>query len=317
MWRVSDRWFFALVVLCVVLIGFGNTDLGGKTQLRVASIFSPFGNWASFIFNEFKIRHENRVLRTKVSELALRNQILRNLQYENEKLLDLLDFKAQADYELIAARIVDREPNPISSTCLIDKGSSCGVEKDMPVITCDGVYGKVVKVTKENAVVQTISNFNFRVACMNLRNGIQGIVRWEGGKGCIFGQVQVNSDIQVGDSIVTSGIGSIFPEGVPVGKTYEINVDKSKLFYEIALDPVCKLGEVEYVFIVREKSEELEDYIVYKTEGWEIYQKIEEEEEADHFPLEEAKSPFVLQKEEKEFPVEFKIKEPTIRIQPR
>ncbi|MCK4307990.1 rod shape-determining protein MreC [candidate division WOR-3 bacterium] len=319
MWKVTDRWFFGLIILCIILIGIGSTEFGEKTQIRLGSIFSPLNSWVSFIFNEFKIRHENKVLRAKVSELALNNQILRSSQYENEKLFDLLEFKARTEYELIASRIVSRDPNPISGTCLIDKGLADEVRKDFPVITCDGVYGKVTEVTRENAIVQTISDFNFRVACMNLRNGIQGIMRWEGGKGCILGQVRVNSDIQIGDSIVTSGLGSIFPKGVAVGKVREINVDKTKLFYEVTLEPTCKLGEIEYVFIVKKKPERLEKSTVYKTPGWEIYQKIEEEKIVQS-PLkksEKVKMSSIPKEEREEFPIEFEVKEPTIRLQPQ
>ncbi len=319
MWKIIDKCFLGLIIVCVIFIGLGNTEFGKKTQIQVASVFSPLGSWTSFVFNEFKLRHENKVLRTKLSELALKNQILSNLQYENEKLFKLLEFKDRTEYELVASQIVSRDPNPISGVCLIDKGLSDGVDKNSPVITCDGVYGKTIKVTKENAMVQAISDFNFRVACMNLRNGIQGIVRWESGKGCILGQVRVNSDIQVGDSIVTSGIGSIFPKGVIVGKVRKINVDKTKLFYEIAIEPACKLEEVEYVFIVKKKAEGVEESTIYKTQGWEIYRNVKEEiiEEKKIAKVNSRKTKKVIPVSEEEFPIEFKIKEPTIRVQPQ
>ncbi len=313
MWKSANRWFFVLIVICVVLIGLGTTEFGRKTQIRIGSVFSSFGGWAGFVFNQFKIRQENKILKDKVSELALKNQILRSLQYENEKLLNLLEFKTRAEYELIAARIVNKDPNPISSRCLIDKGLADGIDKDFPVITCDGVYGRIAEVTRENAVVQTISDFNFRAAGMNLRNGEQGILRWESGKGCILGQVRVNSDIQIGDSIVTSGIGSIFPKGVPVGKIQEIRVDETKLFYEASLEPACKLGEIEYVFIVKKKPRESGKNTIYKTAGWEIRRRVEEEEKVDE-PGIVKRLPSEPERRE-EFPLEFKIKEPTIRTQ--
>lgn len=280
--------FGILVVLSIILIGIGNTGVGSKIQVRITSLFSPFSGWASFLFNELKIRRENKVLKLKFTELSMRNQELQSLYYENEKLRKLLEFKGREAYKLVAARVVGRDPDPVSGSCVIDKGTIYGIKQGLPVITPDGIYGKVIEVKENVALIETIFNFNFRVAGMNLRSGVQGLVKWDGGRGCLVARVPVNSDIKRWDEIVTSEIGCVFPKGLKIGKVKEVEIDETKLFYDAILDPACDFTRVEDVFIITEVSP-VEDRVIFKTPAWGIYKGIEE------------------------FPVEFEIPEPNIR----
>ncbi|MDI6839788.1 MAG: rod shape-determining protein MreC [bacterium] len=293
MWRREvSIWFILLIIICIVLIGLGKTQRGIRVQLRATSFFSPFQKYASFLFNTFKIRHENKILKQKMAQLVFENQQLKMYKYENEKLKSLLEFKTQKPYKLIAAKVVGRDPDPMSGICVVDKGEDDGVEKNLPVITMDGVYGKILENRKNIAVVQTFFNFNFRVSAMDIRTGIQGIAKWESGEGCILEKVPIYSDIKVGDKIVTSGLGSVFPKGLEIGEVEKIDVDKTKLFYSIRLKPVCKFSEVEYVFIVKEMPTVSEKEAIYETPVWEIYPK-----------------------EDRWIPTKFKIQEPSIRTE--
>lgn len=272
--RVSV-WFITLVIISIILIGIGGTESGVKLQLKTASLFTPFHRYASFLFNTFKIRRENRSLKQALAKLALKNQRLTMYEYENKRLKSLLEFKDQEKYELITARIVGKLPDPIAGTCIINKGKAHGIERGTPVITPDGIYGKVLDVTKNTAVVQTLFHFNFRASAMNLRNGTQGIVRWEPGKGCIFEQVPVNSDIKAQDMVVTSGIGSVFPKGLKIGEVEKVMLDKTKLYYSIPLKPFCKFAQVEVVFVVKKPglSSKRSEEPIYETLQWKIYYK--------------------------------------------
>jgi rod shape-determining protein MreC len=294
MMRKIDRiWFGVLVALSIVLIGVGNTRAGTRFQIRASSAFSPLSVWASFLFSEFKIRRENRVFRHKLTELSLRNQSLRCLEYENERLRDLVEFEAQEGSRLICAPVIGRDPDPISGICLIGKGAADGIKEGLPVMTPDGVYGRVIEVTEYKSLVETIFNFNFRVATMDLRSGVQGIVTWDGGKACLVAQVPVNSDTKVGDNIVTSDIGSTFPKGLNVGRVKDVTVDETRLFYDVSLEPACKFSRVEHVCVMTEfESPESERDVISETLGWGIYRRTEAERS----------------------PADFEIPEPAIRI---
>jgi rod shape-determining protein MreC len=235
------------------------------------------------------MRHENRALKLKLAEVSMKNHKLQSLRYENERLRDLLEFKAQQSHKLIGAHIVGRDPAPLSGTCIIDKGACNGIKEDLPVITPDGIYGKVIETTEGNALIETFLNFNFRIVGMVLRSGIQGIVKWEGDKNSLVMQLPVNSDVDIDDEIVTSEISSVFPQGLKIGRIKKIAIGNTKIFYDAEIEPACNFSKVENVFIITEPDTvSLENNKILKTSMWKITS-------------------------EDSFPVEFKVPEPTLR----
>ncbi|MBI4721745.1 MAG: rod shape-determining protein MreC [Candidatus Stahlbacteria bacterium] len=292
--KVGRIMFGVLVGVSILLIGIGNSGIGELIQVRGATIFSPFSGWSGFLFNNLVVRKENKVLKLKLTELSIQNQKLHSLQIENDRLSRLLEFKNAASYKLIPARIVGREANPLAGIGIINKGSAEGVKDGMPVITADGIYGKVVALTGGGAKVETIFNFNFRVAAMDLRTEVQGIVKFD--KGQIIFQVPVKSDIEVGDEIVTSEIGSIFPEGIRIGKVGRIEQDETKLFYNVTLEPFCKFYKTKEVFIIYE-NKSIEEIPVADTPGWKIN-------------LSDKRSDVIIKRQDKTEEVQLEVKHP-------
>lgn len=265
--------FGAVILISISLIFIGRSDYGKKLQLNLSSVFSPIQSFTSFFFNTLRIRNENKILRQKVVELSLENQSLYSYKLENVELHRLLEFREQTGYTAIPANITNRELDPISEVCTIDKGSINGMQMGMPVITEDGIYGKIIEVTNDKSLVQTLFNFNFRASGMDLKSGVQGIVRWESGKGCILEQIPVNSEIEPEDKIITSGLGSVFPRGINIGTVKKISIDASKLFYSISLKPACEFSKVTNVFVLKESiliPDSLKDSVMIKTVGWEF-----------------------------------------------
>lgn len=284
--------FGVFVLVSILLIITGNTKGGTRIQLHISSIFSPIEKWVSFVSNEMRLRRENRILKLKVAKLALENQTFKSLQYENRRLRKLLKFKTQQPHKLIVARIIGRAPNPISGTCLIDKGRRDGIKENMPVITPEGVYGKIVETTEKRALLETIFNFNFRLPIMNLRTGGLGIAKWDASKGGVIAQIAVTSDVKIGDEIVTSEIGDIFPDGLKVGTVKRISMDETRLFHNAVLEPACNFLETKEIFVITEPGKIEEEEPVFKTRTWEVSRK----------------------KKEKSPPMEFEIPEPVIRL---
>ncbi|MFA5033879.1 MAG: rod shape-determining protein MreC [bacterium] len=261
----------------IILIITGRTENGIQFQLKLSGVFAPLESCTAFFFNTFRIRQENKILKQKVVELSTENQILNSYKSENAQLRKLLDFSQQIPYLVVPANIINRELDPISEVCGINKGVLDEVKIGLPVITEDGIYGKIVEVQSNKALVQTLFNFNFRISGMDIRSGVQGIVRWEKGKGCILEHVPVNFDIKAGDEIISSGIGSIFPKGLNIGKVKEVTIDPSKLFYYITLDPACKFAKVTNVFVLKEtalNANVSDDSLLVNTLGWKVIKTV-------------------------------------------
>lgn len=259
-----------LIIISFIFIGLGKIDKFEKCRTKITNIFSPIQANVILFFSISKIIKENELMKTKMAQLSIENQLLKKYKYENDELRKQLNFEQENEYTLIAAKIIARDPEPFSSICIINKGEKDEIKKGMPVITIDGLYGKVIDVTNKTAIVQTIFDYNFRVGCMNLRNGVQGIVRWENDKGLIFEHIPVGSDIKIEDEIVSLGIGETFIKGLKVGKVVKIGTDVRKLTYWALLQPACKIDKVENVFVIKEKSESFVSKPIKETKLWEI-----------------------------------------------
>lgn len=241
-----------LIIISLIFIGLGRIEKFDILRIKIASVFFPVQKIISLFFNISKGIKEQSVLKKKIAELTLENQLLKKYKLENDEFRDILNFAKDSEYELILSKIIMRENEPFPSLCIIDKGRQDGLKELMQVITQDGIYGKIIKVGERTATLQTIFDYNFRVSGMNIRNGIQGIVRWSGGEGLVFEYIPIGSDIKIGDEIITSGIGGVFMKGLRVGTVKKIEVDKTGLTYHILLEPACKIRKIENVFVIKE-----------------------------------------------------------------
>lgn len=260
-----------LIGVSLVFIGLDRIDKFNRLRTKIITFFSPLQFMSTLFFNASKVRKENEYLKRKITHLSLENQILQRYKYENEELRNLLNFIKEKEYELIPAKIIGREIDPFPSVCVINKGRKDGVEKEMQVITYDGIYGKIIQVEENTAKVQTIFDYNFRVSGMNLRNEVHGIVYRGEGPYLALKYVPIGADIKIDDEIITSGMGSVFIKGLKVGKVKKISPDKTLLTYHILLQPACKIEKVENVFIIKEKKKR--DTLIKETNLWEIKKK--------------------------------------------
>lgn len=243
------------IIFCVFSLGlliFGKTEKGMLFKLKVASVFAPLQKYETILYTLSKIRRENRFLNKRIAHLKLENQRLERFEDENERLKRLLELTHKKRYNLILAEVIGKSPNLGLTNVLIGRGKADGIEVDMSVVGQKGLYGKVVEVSKHTSRVQTLFDFNFRLSAMDRRSGVQGIARPGIRGGYFFDNVPLHSDIQIGDMVITSGLGGIFPKGLIIGKIGKIELDKTLLFYRAYLKLACNVSSIEYVFCVKE-----------------------------------------------------------------
>lgn len=243
------------IIFCVFSLGlliFGKTEKGMLFKLKVASVFAPLQKYETILYTLSKIRRENRFLNKRIAHLKLENQRLERFEDENERLKRLLGLTHKKRYNLILAEVIGKSPNLGLTNVLIGRGKADGIEVDMSVVGQKGLYGKVVGVSEHTSRVQTLFDFNFRLSAMDRRSGVQGIARPGIRGGYFFDNVPLHSDIQIGDMVITSGLGGIFPKGLIIGKIEKIELDKTFLFYRAYLKLACNVSSMEYVFCVKE-----------------------------------------------------------------
>ena len=135
---------------------------------------------------------------------------------------------------------------------LIDKGSTDGIAKNMPVIVYDGILiGKVEEVFPDSSKVNLISSALSSVNAYDLETGAKGVVRGESGLGIILDIVDQSDVLKQGDIVATSGLGGNFPKGLLIGSIQEVKNSGDKLFQQALIIPRTKYANLEVVFVIK------------------------------------------------------------------
>ncbi len=204
------------------------------------------------------LQYENEALRDQNLRLSLELLKLREAQLENARLHALLHFKSQqaAEKSYIVARVIARNPARTANTILIDAGTDEGIQARMPVVTADGLVGRILEVHGYTAIVQLLIDHNCRVSAVVQRHSrVSGIVSFEDGT-FYLKNVSLRGDIKVGDLIVSSGLGELFPKGLYVGQVVKVGDDEAQgLFREIILAPGVNFHNLEEVFVLKTSSQ--------------------------------------------------------------
>jgi rod shape-determining protein MreC len=212
--------------------------------------YSPFYGLSDEVRELRGVYKENQELHRKVAELTLENYQLREDSLENIRLRSLLEFKLQSTYQVIPAKVTAFEPGRMSSNVLVNVGEEEGIRRNMPVINMYGLVGKTLEVMPHTSTVQLLLDPNCRVAVIDQRSRILGIVKLSPSLALVMDNVPFGGDVKVGDQIVTSGLGGIFPQGIYVGKVIEVEEAKYAIFKSIRIKPEVNFNSLEELFVL-------------------------------------------------------------------
>ena len=246
------REYAILAVLIIVsLVLMAMNDNPQIKQIRAIStvIFGGMQEQLSFIPTYFGLKAENQLLHHINIELADETQRLREAKLENLRLRQLLGLKAQLPYELIAARVVNKNLTLLRNTIAINVGSSDSVQQYMPVVSDGGLIGIVTAVTKHYSTVNILLNTEFRASGKVQRSRVDGIVMWDG-KTLSLKNVPKMRDVKVGDVVTTSEYSNTFPPDIRIGLVSDVREQPSSLFKSITIEPGVDFVKLETVFVM-------------------------------------------------------------------
>ena len=242
--------FILSVILSFILIYKGNSDQLKHFRQTVNNITtyikSPFSKFGILV----KANQENEIIRNRLMVLSLENETLLKYEAENVILKELLDFKRETKIEIIPAKIINMGLTSNLFSMTIDVGSASGVKKNNPILTPSGIIGKITTVDEKSSIVQLISDPDFRIGVRFLPSGTTGILRWRNNNICDVREVYKNSEINVGDRVVTSGLSDIFPADLPIGIVTSVADDRSQFQKIVSVRIEDHLSSLIFIFVI-------------------------------------------------------------------
>ncbi len=196
------------------------------------------------------LREENTRLLGEVATLRRRIDQLEEQTLETQRLQRLLAMRQSSQTEFLTARVVGKDATNWFKTILLDRGSREGVRRNQPVLAPDGLVGRVLEVTPTSAKIQLLTDPVSAVGGLVQRTRVTGIVSGNLGAGTRVRYLPLLADVVVGDEVVTSGMGGVFPKGIPVGRITAVERRSGALFQEATLQPIVDLGRLEEVMIL-------------------------------------------------------------------
>ena len=259
--------FGILVILSVIMLTFPQAPYLNNSKALFIYLISPSQSISSRIISTtsnfwnnlaelIKSREENVILRDTIRSLKDENIHLRTRALENQRLRKLLALKENLPYSTMAGRVIAQSPFEVFTGVLIDKGNADGIALNMPVVAYQGtnkmVVGKISEVMDETSQVLLLTNPFCRINALVSRSGAGGLVEGAGETNqCQLNYLTLDADVMVGDSVVTSGKGSMFPEGLLIGEVKKVGFSKSKLYKSAEVLPAINLTRLEEVLVIK------------------------------------------------------------------
>ncbi len=202
------------------------------------------------------VRQENRRLKLELDSLKRENGLYRELLATQERLRDLLKFKDAVSQPAVAAQVVGLDPTGWFQSVVINKGTKSGINLDMPVVNASGVVGRIVSVSPHYAKVLLIIDQNSAVDCLVQRSRDRGMVKGQSAQVCRLDYMVKSGDLEEGDVVITSGLGRVFPKGLPVGTITDVKEGDGTLFKEIEVTPAVDFSKLEEVLVILQAPSE-------------------------------------------------------------
>jgi rod shape-determining protein MreC len=208
-------------------------------------------------FDLVNVRHENLQLKEQVAALEGQRTRLAELEVENRHLSDLLELREVLAMQAVAARVIGADATEQSSTLILSEGSNDGLRRDMPVISTEGVVGKLIAVAPNASRVLLINDHDSGLDAFDQRSRARGIIAGLLNGDLTMKYVDRTEDVKPGDSVVTSGMDGIFPRGLLVGQITRVSQEGPGLFLNVDIRPAADFRKLEHVLILTQKPPDL------------------------------------------------------------
>ena len=258
-----------VLAMCLLLLTVQTRGGGtGRAADAVALLVTPIQSFLVeihrgalnvwFTYVDWKsVRRENAALRAEAERLRLQALQVEDTRQENVRLRRLLELHEKLPLSTLAGEVVGREAGGWVQSLTVNRGRGSGITRQVPVIVPEGLVGRVIQVRTGASVVQLLNDPASSVGAVVQRTRTPGLVEGEtGGVVRLKFMARDGAKLAPGDLVVTSGMGSLFPKGLPIGRVVEIQDKGSALFHYAVLAPAVDFARVEEVLLLTGQTQQ-------------------------------------------------------------
>jgi len=250
----------SLIFLLLLLISLAVLSLPGRQRFHLArrinrAVITPFQMVVSQVDYFLHLKKENEILRKNNFILFMEVSRLEEAKKQNQRFERLLEFTSQTPIHFIACKVISGGIGEKADIFIIDKGTVHGVVPNLPVLVPEGLVGKIIETDAKRSMVQLYTHQDFRVSAKPSQKEERAIVgSGPGGELYLF-NIPLRTQVKPGDLIVSSGMGGIFPKGIPVGTVAELEKEEEmEITLRAILTPAVDLDQVSEVFVLADTA---------------------------------------------------------------
>lgn len=215
-----------------------------------SAVVSPFAGLGNVMRNLTADEATLSDLESQNAELTARNAELEEAEQTASRLESLLGLRSTYNLQSTAARIISGSTDSWTRSVTIDKGSTSGLAVGMPVVGSAGAIGEIIECGPATATVRLLSDENSSVAAMLQKSRAQGQVTGSVDGTLHLTMISTDQEVNAGDTVVTSGLGGVFPKGLPIGTVASAVKNADSIYYDIVVEPLSGTENYEEVLVI-------------------------------------------------------------------
>lgn len=220
----------------------------------VSTLYFPAQRIVSAVGQYKALAEENEQLKEENARLRQETYHAREGLQELARLHTLVRFDDKWDFPIVTARVIGHNPGRFLTTMVINRGSEHGVKENMPVFSMNGLVGKISKASMTHSRVQLLVDPNLKLSVMDRRTRVVGFLESMDGVR-LTALVPTHAGVHAGDTLVTSGLGGIFPKGIPVGTVKDVRKSDLDVMRQMEVEPFQDFSILEEVFVMEKEPD--------------------------------------------------------------
>ncbi|MBR2209856.1 MAG: rod shape-determining protein MreC [Fibrobacter sp.] len=242
---------FAFFLVLGILMHSASTKVRESiVESALSTVFYPVQLLASSVNNFKSLQAENEHLKEENARLRQETYHASEGLQELARLHTLVRFDDKWDFPIVTSRVVGHNPGRFLTTLVINRGTRHGVKDNMPVFSMKGLVGKISKAMLTHSRVQLLVDPNLKLSVLERRTRVVGFLESMDGR-LLTAMIPSHAGVAEGDTLITSGLGGIFPKGIPVGTVRAVRKADLDVMSLMDVEPFQEFSTLEEVFVMQ------------------------------------------------------------------